>query len=353
MAALNPSPISAEILPSPSSRFARLRSLRFRKKNQTPSSSKSKLPQEDQDPEGEVKEVEAEGVKKALTWYELAVILRPFFWPAEGTDGALINRIRSISTWLLVGASKATSVISPLYLLQAVNDLVAQKKAAAFEAIIAYLLLRLASSVFKELQAIVYIKVKQQASIELQELIFSHVHSLSLNWHVKKKIGLIIRVMDRGTEAASTLVTSLFLFLVPALAECLAIVILFFAAYNQFTIGAIIIAGVALYCITTIQLTLWRAKFRLKSNKEDNDYHFKATDSIINYETVKYFTNEDYEIKTYKAVVVKFQQYNALTQVSLSLLNISQQAILIGVLLGVALISGISVVNGSLTIGAW
>jgi ATP-binding cassette, subfamily B, heavy metal transporter len=198
-----------------------------------------------------------------------------------------------------------------------------------------------------------YIRVQQQASIELQELTFSHLHKLSLNWHLSKKTGNIVRVLDRGKEAAKALITYLFLNLVPALAECAAVIILFFVQFSQWKIGILIFGAVFLYCYSTITITQYRAKMREKTNTQDNDFHYKSTDSILNYETVKYFTNEEFEVKRFKDAVVKYQRYNASVQFSLSFLNITQQIILIGALLGTALISGQAVLDGELSIGAW
>lgn len=291
--------------------------------------------------------------KTQLSFYELAVVLRPFFWPAQGTDGAVVNRARAILTWVMVSASKACSLVSPVFLQTAVNALVSGDWQAAAIGIILYNVLRLAQSVFKEFQSILYIRVNQQASIELQEYTFGHLHQLSFNWHVQKKTGNIVRVMDRGKEAANILITYLFLFLIPALAECVAVVILFFVQYNQFGIALLVLGGVILYAVFTVRVTLWRKKYREKSNDQDNDFHYKSTDSILNYETVKYFTNEDFEKKRFRESVVKFQGYNSKTQFSLSLLNIGQQFFLIGTILGTALISGQSVVNGTMTIGGW
>jgi len=291
--------------------------------------------------------------KKGLTLYELLIVLRPFFWPSEGSDGALINRIRAMSTWLVVGGSKACSLLGPFYLATATNELVAGRYGSASIAMIAFALLRFASSFLRETQSILYIKVKQQASIELQELTFAHLHGLSLNWHLTKKTGSVMKSMDRGTEAANTLITYLFLFLVPALAECLAVVLLFFGSFQQWGLGVLVFCGVVVYAVYTVGVTQWRKKFREATNKHDNDFHDKAQDSILNFETVKYFCAENFEIARFKESVVKFQQYNSATALSLSLLNAGQQFILTGTLLGAMLIAGQAVTRGEMTLGGW
>lgn len=263
--------------------------------------------------------------KTSLSAIELLRVLWPYFWPDAGSDGAVINRIRSSTTWLMVVLSKTCNLIAPIFISAAANDLLAGKLYAASQSMIIYSILRVCASIFKEMQSILYIKVKQQASIQLQELTFRHLHNLSLNWHLSKKTGSVMKSMDRGVDAANSLVTYMFLFLIPAMAECLAVSILFFAHYAQWQLGALVVTGVALYTIVTISITQWRKKFREQTNKHDNDFHDKATDSIINYETVKYFTGEAFEIQRFTKSVVQYQMYSSSTQLSINALNISQQ----------------------------
>lgn len=264
-------------------------------------------------------------ISKQLTMYELFRVLLPYFWPAKGSDGALINRVRSTSTWLMVVLSKVGNLAAPYFISQATNYLVGGKMALAVRSMIIYSVLRFLSSLFKELQSILYIKVKQQAGIELQELTFTHLHSLSLNWHLSKKTGSVMKSMDRGVEAANSLVSYLFLYLIPAFAECLAVVILFFVQFRQWQLGLLVFIGVGLYSVSTIVITQWRKKFREQTNKHDNEFHEKATDSIINYETVKYFTNEKYEVMRFTSAVASFQQQVSANMLSLNLLNVVQQ----------------------------
>jgi ATP-binding cassette, subfamily B, heavy metal transporter len=268
---------------------------------------------------------EGEKPLKALSFYELFRVLLPYFWPAKGSDGAFINRIRSTSTWLMVALSKACNLIAPLYLSTATNDTVNGQLGLGIKFMAIYCILRFLSSLFKELQSIIYIKVKQQAGIELQELTFAHLHTLSLNWHLSKKTGSVMKSMDRGVDAANSLVSYLFLFLLPAILECLAVIILFFISYQQWLLGVTVFIGVFLYAIATVTITQWRKQFREQTNKHDNEFHEKATDSIINYETVKYFTNEEYEVARYTLAVSQYQQKLSINLLSLNILNITQQ----------------------------
>ena len=298
-------------------------------------------------------EAPEEPKKATLSLVGLFLVLRPFFYPGKGTDGYVINRIRAASTWIMVCLSKVASLYSPIFLSQATNDLVSMDFYNASRSITAFIGLRFAASFLKELQNMLYVKVKQQAAIELSENTFKHLHNLSLNWHLSKKTGSVMKSLDRGTEAANNLITYMFLYLFPALAECVAVIILFFASYRQYALGLIVFGGVTLYCFLTIQITQWRKQFRESQNKSDNDFHDKATDSLINYETVKYFTSEDHEIERFAEGVKKFQQYNSMISLSLSFLNISQQLVLMLTMVGCMLVSASAVTTGQMTLGGW
>ena len=191
-------------------------------------------------------------LKKELTLFELARVLRPYFWPNSGADGAFLNRVRALSTWGAVFLSKTCNLLAPFFLSAAANELMSSKYINAVYNLVIYCAFRVSSSFFKELQSVIYVKVKQQASIELQVLTFTHLHTLSLNWHLSKKTGSVMKSMDRGIDAVGTLITYLFLFLLPALAECLAVVILFFCEYKQWGLGVLVAAGVILYAVATI-----------------------------------------------------------------------------------------------------
>ena len=160
--------------------------------------------------------------------------------------------------------------------------------------------------------------------------------------------------------------------------ECLAVSILFFIHYSQWQLGVLVVIGVALYTIVTIFITEWRKKYREATNKHDNDFHDRATDSIIKYETVKYFTGEAFEVARFKKSVVQYQQFSSSTQLSLNVLNVSQQVsircilthfltllshpprfyltlqvILNATMLGTMVVAGRAVVHGQMTLGGW
>ncbi|CAM9852535.1 unnamed protein product [Chrysoparadoxa australica] len=290
-------------------------------------------------------------LKKPLTVRQLATVLKPFFWPKAGNPNYIANRVRCLATWVFVAISKSSNVASPLFLSNATNALVEGDKRGAMMGIMGYVFLGFFSKIAKEMQSFVYLKVKEQASIEISETSFIHIHKLSLQWHLKKKMGNVIRSMFRGTEAAGQLMNYMLLWLVPAIAECIATVVLFFIRFSEWRIAIITLFALFAYGGATVYITAWRKKFRTATNHFDNAFHDRATDSIINYETVKCFTNEDYEIDTFSTSVRKFAYFTKSTFASMYFLNITQHFLMYGTLLAALLLAVGDVLDGGSDIG--
>jgi ABC-type transport system involved in Fe-S cluster assembly fused permease/ATPase subunit len=134
--------------------------------------------------------------------------------------------------------------------------------------------------------------------------------------------------MDRGIAACDTLMKFMFLWLIPAIVECLMVVIIFATYFNYYPLAVSVFFFVFVYMIWTVLVTLWRKKFRKQVTKSDNDFHDICTDSLVNFETVKYFTGEDFEMKRYAMAVEKYQTGSVNVAASLSFLNISQNFLL-------------------------
>jgi len=158
-----------------------------------------------------------------------------------------------------------------------------------------------------------------------------------LDWHLKKKLGEVIRSMDRGIAACDILMKYLFLWMVPAIAESILVCVIFAAYFDYLPLALTIFVFVFVYMVWTIVLTLWRKKFRKAVTVSDNDWHDKCTDSLINFETVKYFTAEKFEIDRFTESVQSYQSSSVDVQASLSFLNITQM-ILMQTCLAVALV---------------
>jgi len=285
-----------------------------------------------------------EAVPQASSRWNLIKVLGPYFWPT-GT----CNRIRAMSTWICVGLSKLSNIMAPLFLGKAVNSL--RSGSVDYFSIIAYAVLGFTNVLFKQLQNIIYLGVKQTAYAQISENTFMHLHCLSLEWHLKKKMGNVLRSMDRGVNSANTVVTYLFLYLLPSAVECLVVFVIFYIQYDEPALAVVAFFGISGYSISTITITLWRKKFRKATNKHDNALHDKATDSLMNFETVKYFTNERYEIEDYSSSVKEYIKFSVSTQASLGMLNAIQQFFISATLGAVLTISAYRVAHGEMNVG--
>ncbi|CAE7449408.1 Abcb6 [Symbiodinium sp. CCMP2592] len=290
-----------------------------------------------------------------LSFFQTLKVLKPYFWPSTGKpQEVLMNRIRASLTWFCVVLSKAFNIISPIYLARATNALSAALKRTSSPQEITeemwwplteYAAMVFFSKALKEAQSLVYIKVQQAAYIEIADNTFAHLHGLSLDWHLRKKMGNVIRSMDRGIQAAQQTMQYVFLYLVPTLIEALTVVLIFIFHFENAQLAVFIFLNLFAYIYATVKVTLWRKQFRTATTKHDNDLHDRITDSLVNYETVKYFTAENYERAEYRSLVEKFQKTSMATQASLSLLNVLQQLIVNFALCGGMIIATIRVLQ--------
>lgn len=280
-------------------------------------------------------ELDEKELLKKLSIKDIVIILSPFFWPNN-----VWARLRSMATWVCVALSKICSLMAPLFLSNATNAVVSGKYQTACVNVAIYCTLRFSSNSFKEAQGLIFLKVKQQAYVELAQKTFEHIHKLSLNWHLTKKTGNIIRSMDRGTEAASLLVSMIFLYLGPSILEAVAVVIIFFTHFGSWPLGLLVLCSVSTFIASTVFIAMWRKKLREETNKSDNDFHEKATDSIINFETVKYFTAEKFELDQFCKAVREYQTGVVSTQIAQSIMSVFQDGVVNITVFGSLVITG-------------
>jgi len=266
--------------------------------------------------------------KPTLSRKAILTLLKPYFWPDATDSTAFRNRIRAIATWFCVISSKVCSLTSPLLLGWASTALAHQDYEGTVKYAIGYSLVSWAGSTLQEGQSLVYLKVSQAAFVQLAETTFGHLHRLSLEWHLRKKLGETLRSLDRGVAACDTLMMYLFLWLIPALVECITVCIIFAVYFQYLPLAVSVFYFVFVYIVWTILVTLWRKTFRKALVHSDNAWHDQLTDSLVNFETVKSFTGEKYEVKRFGDAVSRYQTGDVKVQGSLSLLNVSQQFIL-------------------------
>ena len=292
---------------------------------------------------------EARRAKKSATmlFKSVKAILMPYLLPY-----GVRNKLFVLCTWLAMGCGKACGVVSPIIIGRIVTNLsnfgdqgetVSENE--TYTLIAVYIALSIAPRLFTEIQDNLYVKVWQVAFTQVAEITFRHVHSLSLEWHLKKKLGNVMRSIDRGQQAADTLMYYTMVFLFPALAVAISSFIVFAVHFQQPELAAVCFFGFCSYCWVTYVVTVWRQKFRQEMNQHDNDMHDKASDSLVNFETVKYFTNEEHEITQYIRSVWNYQKGGFKTQYSTSLLNISQNLAIQLSTLGTLLLAAYAIFN--------
>lgn len=261
-------------------------------------------------------------------------------------------KVRLVAVIVLLVLAKLTNVAVPL-VLKAIVD--AMGKPQAMLAIpvflvVGYGLLRLFSTLFGELRDALFAKVTQRAIRRVALQVFEHLHNLSLRFHLERQTGGVSRDIERGTRGISFLLTFLLFNILPTLLEIGLVAAILFVKYNPW-FAIITFATLVLYVAFTLVITEWRMVFRRTMNDMDSKANTRAIDSLINYETVKYFGNERYEVERYDEQMQRWEVSAVLNQTSLATLNAGQSIIIaIGVTL-LMLLAADGVVKGTMTIG--
>jgi len=216
--------------------------------------------------------------------------------------------------------------------------------------IIAYGLLRLSASLFTELRELIFSRVTESAVRTVALQVFEHLHALSLRFHLSRQTGGMTRDIERGTRGIQSLISYSLYSILPTIVELGLVLGYFVWAYN-YLFALITLIALVLYVIFTIVVTEWRTKYRKKMNELDSKAHQRAVDALINFETVKYFGNEEYETKRYDENLRCFREAAIQSQRSLAILNLGQQTIIATGLILILWQATIGVSNGSMTLG--
>ena len=256
----------------------------------------------------------------------------------------------------MVGA-KLANVGVPL-LLKELVDTMNPKAGVGAEALlivplgllVAYGLLRLSTTLFAELRELIFAKATEGASRSISLQVFRHLHALSLRFHLERQTGGMTRDIERGTRAVHSLISYSLYSIFPTLIE-VALVLGVLAVKFDAWFAWITIAALVLYIIFTITVTEWRTQFRKQMNDLDSTAHSRAIDSLLNYETVKYFNNEEFEAKRYDDNLERYRKAALKSQTTLSILNTGQQLIIAAGLVLMLWRATQGVVEGRMTLG--
>ena len=300
--------------------------------------------------------------KKLLTEAELAdnaerqsalIVLRkvaPYLWPAD------MPWVRKRVLWAMVAllASKLITVAMPFFYKGAVDALagegVPMLALGAVGLTVAYGIARLMGVGFQQLRDAIFARVGQRALRMLALETFEHIHRLSMRYHITRKTGGLSRIIERGVKGVDFLLRFLLFSIGPLILELLMIGVVLAVVFDIWYL-AVVTVTIALYVWFTFAVTEWRVKLRRQMNDQDTDANQKAIDSLLNYETVKYFGAEKREALRYDAAMAGYEEAAIKTNYSLAFLNFGQSVLITAGLVCVMVMAAFGVQNGTLTVG--
>jgi len=252
--------------------------------------------------------------------------LFPYLWP-PGKTGL---KARVVAALLCLFAAKAATVYVPLLYKQAVDELgkgAPGTVTVPLGLILAYGTARVLSLLFSELRDALFARVGQHAIRSVGMQIFRHLHGLALRFHLARQTGGLNRAIERGTKGIQTLLSFLLFNILPTFFEIGLVCVVLWKMFDGW-LALATGATVTLYIAYTLAVTEWRTKFRRQMNETDSEANTKAIESLLNYETVKYFGNEEHEARRYDASLTRYERAAVRSQVSLSILNVGQAVII-------------------------
>ncbi len=277
----------------------------------------------------------------------------PYLWP-EG-QGWVKRRV--VIALLVLIFSKVIAVTTPLFYKQAVDALAPDgASAATFLGLgavgltLAYGMARLMTVGFQQLRDVVFTKVGQRALRQLALETFTHIHRLSMRYHITRKTGGLSRIIERGVKGVDFLLRFLLFSMGPLVLELLMISVILFFLFDVWYL-AVVALTIALYVWFTFKVTEWRVRIRKEMNDQDTDANQKAIDSLLNFETVKYFGAEKWESDRYDSAMAQYENAAIRTNYSLAFLNFGQSVLITGGLVAVMVMAAIGVQRGDLTVG--
>ena len=281
-------------------------------------------------------------------------LLAPFLWPKDKNS----MKLRVISAVICLLLAKAANVGTPPILGYAVDSLTELSQGLnvymliPLALIISYGIARIAALAFGELRNAFFSKVAQNAITQLTLNTFKHLHSLSLQFHLGRQTGALSKFIDRGTKGVNFLLTYVLFNVIPTIIEIFLVAGILAYIYGV-KYALVTLATIGLYITVTFTVTQWRLQFRRRMNAADNDVSTKLVDSLLNFETVKYFNNEKHEYKRLFESLDQYEIESIKNQYTLSYLNIAQTIVIMTGITIMLVMSAFDIRAGSLTIGGF
>ena len=279
-------------------------------------------------------------------WATLKTLL-PYLWEWKW---------RVIFAMACLVMAKMANVGIPMILKEIVDSLTVSPQSAnavlvlPMALLVAYGLLRLSTTAFTELREFFFARVTQRAVRNIALKVFRHLHALSLRFHLNRQTGGVTRDIERGTRGISTLISYTLFSILPTLVE-ISLVLGYLSLQYDIWFSVITITALSIYILFTVLVTEWRTNFRRTMNDLDSKANVRAIDSLLNYETVKYFGNEEYEARRYDEGLQRFERAAVQSQNSLSLLNTGQSLIIATAVTLILWRATLGVIAGTMTLG--
>src|SRR3954471_4841163 len=275
--------------------------------------------------------------------WRVVPMLLPYVWEYKW---------RVVIALVFLVSAKLANVAVPLVLKEVVDSLSPTQAVLALPLalLVAYGALRLSTTLFAELRDLVFVRVTQRAIRRIALSVFRHLHALSLRFHLERQTGGVSRDIERGTRGISTLLSYMLFSIIPVVLEFTLVAVVLFAKFD-WRFAAVTFAAVAVYLAFTFAITEWRMDIRRRANELDSRANTRAIDSLLNYETVKYFNNEEYEARRYDENLQKYESAAVRNEMSLGILNIGQSLIIAIAVTLLMILAAQGVVARTLTLG--
>ena len=280
--------------------------------------------------------------KRRNEWRTVTMVL-PYLWEYRG---------RVLLALIFLVTAKIANVGVPLVMKEIVDTLDSQKAVLILPLalLVIYGVLRLSNTLFAELRDIVFVRVTQRAIRRIALTVFRHLHSLSLRFHLDRQTGGMTRDIERGTRGIGTLLSYMLFSIIPVILEFALVAAVLLTKFD-WRFAAVTFAAVAIYITFTFGITEWRIDIRRRANELDSKANTRAIDSLLNYETVKYFNNEEFEARRYDENLQSYEAAAVKNEASLGLLNIGQSCIIAIAVTLLMILAAQGVVDKSLTLG--
>ncbi|XP_063219275.1 ATP-binding cassette sub-family B member 6 [Bacillus rossius redtenbacheri] len=299
------------------------------------------------------RDVSSQGSTFRNAWKKIKT-LAPFLWPQKD----ILLQLRVIFCFILLSGGRVINLYVPIYSKLIVDSLAEVPPRFCWDFVLTYVAFKFLQGggtggmgLLNNLRSFLWIRITQYTTREVEVELFRHLHGLSLRWHLGRKTGEVLRVMDRGTDSINNLLNYILFSIVPTIVDIVVAVVFFISAFNCW-FGLIVFLTMALYIVATIMVTEWRTKFQRRMNLADNATKARSVDSLLNFETVKYYGAENYEVESYREAILEYQKEEWRSMVTLNILNTVQNVIVCGGLLaGSLLCVHLVAVHRELTVG--